>query len=244
MPPFLAELVGTMMLVLLGDGVVANVLLNKSKGQNSGWIVITTGWGLGVAVAVYCVGSISGGHLNPAVTLGLAAIGKFSWNLVPAYIAAQVAGAVIGSIIVWLAYFPHWRETPDAGAKLGVFCTSPAIKLAPMNLLTEIVGTFVLVLGVLAILSPDNLVPNSGFDKGFGPFLVGALVWSIGLSLGGPTGYAINPARDFGPRLAHSFLPIAGKGDSNWGYAWVPVVGPIIGGILGAWFYKLLWNPA
>lgn len=243
MSPFLAELVGTMMLVLLGDGVVANVLLNKSKGQNSGWIVITTGWGLGVAVAVYCVGSISGGHLNPAVTLGLAAIGKFSWNLVPAYIAAQVAGAVIGGVIVWLAYFPHWKETSDPGAKLGVFCTSPAIKLAPMNLVTEIIGTFVLVLGVLAILSPDNLVPNSGFDKGFGPFLVGVLVWSIGLSLGGPTGYAINPARDFGPRLAHFFLPIAGKGDSNWSYAWVPIIGPIIGGILGAWFYKLLWNP-
>jgi glycerol uptake facilitator protein len=243
MSPFLAELVGTMILVLLGDGVVANVSLNKSKGQNSGWIVITTGWGLGVAVAVYCVGSISGGHLNPAVTLGLAAIGKFSWTLVPAYIAAQVAGAVIGGVIVWLAYFPHWKETADPGTKLGVFCTSPAIKLAPMNLATEIIGTFVLVLGVLAILSPDNLAPNSGFDKGFGPFLVGLLVWSIGLSLGGPTGYAINPARDFGPRLAHFFLPIAGKGDSNWSYAWVPIVGPIIGGILGAWFYKLLWNP-
>jgi glycerol uptake facilitator protein len=233
-----------MILVLLGDGVVANVLLNKSKGQNSGWIVITTGWALAVAVAVYCVGSISGAHLNPAVTLGLAAIGKFSWTLVPAYLVAQVAGAVIGGVLVWLAYFPHWKETSDAGTKLGVFCTAPAIKLAPMNLVTEIIGTFVLVLGVLAVLSPDNLVPNSGFDKGFGPFLVGVLVWSIGLSLGGPTGYAINPARDFGPRLAHFLLPIAGKGDSNWGYAWVPIVGPIIGGILGAWFYKLLWNPA
>jgi len=243
MSPFLAELIGTMILIVLGDGVVANVVLNKSKGQNSGWIVITTGWALGLAVAVYCVVSISGAHLNPAVTLGLAVIGKFSWSLVPVYIFAQVTGAVIGATVVWLAYFPHWKETADAGSKLGVFCTSPAIRMTPMNLFTEIIGTFVLVLGLLAILSPDNLAPHSGFDKGFGPFLVGVLVWSIGLSLGGPTGYAINPARDFGPRLAHFCLPIAGKGDSNWSYAWVPIVGPIIGGMLGAWFYKLLWNP-
>jgi glycerol uptake facilitator protein len=244
MAPFLAELIGTMILVILGDGVVANVLLNKSKGQNSGWIVITTGWALGVAVAVYCVASISGGHLNPAVTLGLAAIGKFSWAAVPGYIVSQVIGGFLGGVVVWLAYLPHWRETPDAGFKLGVFCTAPAIRAAPMNLLTEMIGTFVLVLGVLAILSPSNLVPNSGFDKGLGPFLVGVLVWSIGLSLGGPTGYAINPARDLGPRLAHFVLPVAGKGDSNWGYAWVPIAGPVIGGIAGAWFYKLLWNPA
>jgi len=244
MSPFLAELVGTMLLIILGDGVVANVVLNKSKGQNSGWIVITTGWALGVAVAVYCVAAISGAHLNPAVTLGLATIGKFRWELVPAYILAQVTGAAIGAVIVWLAYFPHWKETVDPGSKLAVFCTGPAIPMTAMNLITEVIGTFVLVLGVLAILSPGNLVPNSGFDKGLGPFLVGVLVWSIGLSLGGPTGYAINPARDFGPRLAHFVLPIAGKGDSNWNYAWVPIIGPIIGGILGAWFYKLLWNPA
>ena len=244
MSPFLAELIGTMILIVLGDGVVANVLLNKSKGQNSGWIVITTGWALGVAVAVYCVVSVSGAHLNPAVTLGLAAIGKFPASLVPTYIVAQVTGAAIGGALVWLAYFPHWKETADSGAKLAVFCTGPAIRMTPMNLVTEIIGTFVLVLGVLAILSPSNLAPHSGFDKGFGPFLVGVLVWSIGLSLGGPTGYAINPARDFGPRLAHFLLPIAGKGDSNWSYAWVPIVGPILGGILGAWFYKLLWNPA
>ena len=244
MSPFLAELIGTMILIVLGDGVVANVLLNKSKGQNSGWIVITTGWALGVAVAVYCVVSVSGAHLNPAVTLGLAAIGKFPSSLVPIYIVAQVTGAVLGGALVWLAYFPHWKETADSGAKLAVFCTGPAIRMTPMNLVTEIIGTFVLVLGVLAILSPSNLAPNSGFDKGFGPLLVGVLVWSIGLSLGGPTGYAINPARDFGPRLAHFVLPIAGKGDSNWSYAWVPIVGPILGGILGAWFYKLLWNPA
>jgi glycerol uptake facilitator protein len=244
MSPFLAEFIGTTILVLLGDGVVANVLLNKSKGHNSGWIVITAGWALGVAVAVYSVGSISGGHLNPAVTLGLAAIGKFSWNSVAGYIFAQMMGAFLGGVLVWLAYFPHWKETADAEAKLGVFCTAPAIRMTPMNLLTEIIGTCVLVLGVLAILSPSNLVPNSGFEKGFGPFLVGVLVWSIGLSLGGPTGYAINPARDLGPRLAHFVLPIAGKRDSNWSYAWVPVLGPILGGLLGAWCYEFLWNAA
>src|SRR5438552_1497443 len=244
MSPFLAELIGTMILIILGDGVVANVVLNKSKGQNSGWIVITTGWALGVAVAAYCVAAIVGAHLIPAVTLGLAIIGKFRWELVPTYILAQVTGAAIGAVIVWLAYFPHWKETVDPGSKLAVFCTGPAIPMTAMNLITEVIGTFVLVLGVLAILSPGNLAPNSGFDKGLGPFLVGVLVWSIGLSLGGPTGYAINPARDFGPRLAHFVLPIAGKGDSNWNYAWVPIIGPIIGGILCAWFYKLLWNPA
>lgn len=244
MSPFLAELVGTMILVLLGDGVVANVLLNKSKGQNSGWIVITAGWALGVAVAVYCVGAYSGGHLNPAVTIGLASIGRFPWNDVAAYVVAQMIGALLGGVLVWLAYFPHWKETADPGSKLGVFCTGPAIRLTPMNLVTEAIGTFVLVLGVLAILSPANLIPHSGFDKGFGPFLVGVLVWSIGLSLGGPTGYAINPARDLGPRIAHFLLPISGKGGSNWDYAWVPVLGPIVGGILGALFYKLLWNPA
>jgi len=243
MSPFLAEFVGTMLLVILGDGVVANVLLTKSKGHNSGWIVITAGWGLGVAVAVYMVGAFSGAHLNPAVTLGLAAIGKFAWPSVAGYVVAQVLGGVIGGMIVWLAYHPHWKVTPDPATKLAVFCTGPAIRATPLNVVTEVIGTFILVLGVLAILSPQNLVPNSGFDKGLGPFLVGVLVWSIGLSLGGPTGYAINPARDFGPRLAHFLLPIPGKGDSNWSYAWVPVVGPLAGGVLGAVFYKLLWKP-
>ena len=243
MSPFTAELIGTMLLVILGDGAVANVLLNKSKGQNSGWIVITAGWALGVAVAVYSVNSISGAHLNPAVTFGMAAIGKFAWSDVPGYVTAQIIGGFLGGVVVWLAYLPHWAETKDQGLKLAVFCTAPAIRKPPMNLLTEIIGTFVLVLGVLAILSPKNLVPHSGFDTGFAPFLVGILVWSIGLSLGGPTGYAINPARDLGPRLAHFFLPIAGKGNSDWNYAWIPVIGPIIGGILGAVFYKLLWNP-
>lgn len=241
MSPFIAEIIGTMLLIILGDGVVANVVLHQSKGQNSGWIVITTGWALAVAFAVYCVGAISGAHLNPAVTLGLASIGKFDWALVPAYIAAQMIGAFLGGVVVWLAYLPHWDVTKDQGAKLGVFCTAPAIRKPMANLVTEIIGTFILVLGVLAILSPKNLVPNSGFDVGFGPFLVGIIVWSIGLSLGGPTGYAINPARDLGPRLAHALLPIPGKGGSDWSYAWVPILGPVIGGVLAAVFYRALW---
>ena len=241
MTQFTAELIGTALLVLLGDGVVANVLLNKTKGQNSGWIVIATGWGLAVALAVYSVNNFSGAHLNPAVTLGMATIGKTAWADVPVYAAAQLLGAYLGAALVWLAYLPHWRETADAGAKLGVFCTGPAIRRPCGNLLTEIIGTFVLVLGVLAILTPKNLQPAHGFDTGLGPLLVGLLVFGIGVSLGGPTGYAINPARDLGPRLAHALLPIAGKGGSDWGYAWVPVVGPLIGGVLGALCYRALW---
>ncbi len=241
MSPFVGELLGTMLLIILGDGVVANVLLTKSKGYNGGWIVITAGWGLGVALAVYTVSAASGAHLNPAVTIGLAAIGKFAWALVPGYLLAQMIGAFLGAVVVWLAYLPHWAVTEDKSAKLGVFCTGPAIRKPLANLLTEIIGTAVLVLGVLAVLSPENLAPNSGFDTGFAPFLVGILVWSIGLSLGGPTGYAINPARDLGPRLAHFLLPIAGKGDSDWSYAWVPIVGPLVGGVLGAVLYKWAW---
>ena len=239
--PWLAELDGTMLLIILGGGVVANCLLNKSKGHNAGWIVITAGWGLGVAVSVYCVGSFSGGHLNSAVTLALAIVGKFDWANVPAYLAAQLAGAFLGGVVVWLAYLPHWEATDDQGAKLGVFATGPAIRKPCANMLCEIIGTTVLVLGALAIGTKANLNPEFGWDKGFGPTLVGVLVWAIGLSLGGPTGYAINPARDLGPRLAHALLPIAGKGGSDWGYAWVPVVGPLLGGVLGAMIYKLLW---
>jgi glycerol uptake facilitator protein len=241
MSPYLAEVIGTAILITLGDGVVANVVLQKSKGHNGGWIVIASGWALGVTVAVYLVGAISGAHLNPAVTLGLAAIGRFSWALVPGYIAAQMLGAFLGAVVVWLAYLPHWAATEDRGLKLAVFCTRPSIRQPGANLLTEIIGTAILMLGVLAILRPENLVPNTGFDKGFAPFLVGLLVAAIGLSLGGPTGYAINPARDLGPRLAHALLPIAGKGDSDWGYAWVPIVGPVIGGVLGALFFQCCW---
>jgi glycerol uptake facilitator len=241
MSPFLAEVVGTMLLIILGDGVVANVVLNRTKGQNSGWIVITTGWALGVTVAVYAVGTFSGAHLNPAVTIGLASIGKFAWGLVPIYVAAQMLGAFLGGTIVWLAYLPHWKETPDPAAKLAVFCTGPAIRHAPSNVITEVIGTAVLVLGVLAILTPKNLNPEYGWNVGLGPALVGVIVWAIGLSLGGPTGYAINPARDLGPRIAHAVLPIAGKGSSDWGYAWIPVVGPVIGGVIAALLYKALW---
>ncbi len=230
-----------MLLVILGDGVVANVVLNRTKGQNAGWIVITAGWAFGVTVAVYAVGSFSGAHINPAVTLAMASLGKLAWASVPVYVAGQMLGAFLGAGVVWLAYLPHWPVTESQASKLGVFCTGPAIRNPSANLLTEIIGSFVLVLGVLAILTPKNLNPEHGWNAGFGPFLVGILVWAIGLSLGGPTGYAINPARDLGPRLAHALLPIAGKGPSDWGYAWIPVAGPVIGGLIAALLYKLCW---
>jgi len=237
MTSFMAELVGTMILVILGDGVVAGVVLNKTKAQNSGWMVITTGWGMAVAMGVYAAGRISGAHINPAVTLGLAAIGKFPWSSVPSYLAAQFLGAFLGGVVVWLAYLAHWPVTEDQGAKLAVFSTGPAIRRLPMNVLTEAIGTFVLVFGILAIVA--NTAPA---QSGLTPLLIGFLVWAIGLSLGAPTGYAINPARDLGPRLAHALLPIAGKGSSDWGYAWVPVVGPIIGGLLGATAYVKIFG--
>jgi glycerol uptake facilitator protein len=232
MQPFTAEVLGTMLLVLLGDGVVAGVLLNKSKAQNAGWMVITTGWALAVAMAVYAVGRISGAHINPAVTIGLAVAGKFPWAEVPLYIGAQFIGGFLGAVLVWLAYLPHWAATEDKTSKLIVFSTVPAIRRYPANLVTEIVGTFVLVLGVLAITA--NAAP---IQSGLTPLLIGFLVWAIGLSLGAPTGYAINPARDLAPRIAHALLPIAGKGGSDWSYSWVPVVGPVLGGVVGAVVY-------
>jgi glycerol uptake facilitator protein len=241
MNPYLAEFIGTAMLILLGDGVVANVLLGKSKGQGGGWIVITFGWGMAVMMAAYSVGAISGAHINPAVTIGLAAIGKFAPAKVAGYVVAQIAGAVVGAMFVWLAYLPHWKETPDAGAKLAVFSTIPAIRSTLANLLCETIGTATLVFGVLAVPSGTNLT-EPGWVNGYGPFLVGLLVFAIGLSLGGPTGYAINPARDLGPRLAHAILPIAGKGGSDWRYSWIPIVGPICGGVIGAWTYRLLYT--
>lgn len=230
MSPFVGEVVGTMILILLGDGVVANVLLNKSKGQNSGWIVIATGWGLAVAMAVYVAGQFSGAHINPAVTVGLAAAGEFPWGSVPLYLAGQFLGAFIGAVLVYLTYLPHWKETENADLKLAVFCTGPQVRSYGKNLLTEIIGTFMLVLGVMGIVA-------NGYPDGWNPLAVGFLVWVIGLSLGGPTGYAINPARDLAPRIAHAILPIPGKRDSDWAYSWVPVVGPIIGGILGGLFF-------
>lgn len=230
MSAILGELIGTMILIIFGGGVVAGVVLKGTKSENSGWMVITMGWGLGVAIAVYAVGGISGAHINPAVTVGLALIGEFSWALVPGYIIAQTIGAFIGAALVWLHYYPHWKVTDDQGAKLAVFSTGPAIRHTPANLFSEIFGTFILILGILAI-------GANQFTEGLNPLIVGFLIVVIGLSLGGTTGYAINPARDLGPRIAHFLLPIAGKGDSDWKYAWIPVVGPIIGGGLGALFY-------
>ncbi len=237
----LAEFFGTTILILLGDGVVANGVLKQTKGHESGWIVITAGWACAVAVAVYCTMAVSGAHLNPAVTLGLASIGRFPWSDVPAYLAAQMAGAFVGAVLVWLSYLPHWRMTADPAAKLAVFCTAPAVRHPVSNLFTEVIGTALLVLGVLAILAPVNLPPGSGFEKALAPALVGLLVLAIGLSLGGSTGYAINPARDLGPRLAHAVLPIAGKAGSDWGYAWIPVLGPALGGVIGAQLYRAFW---
>jgi len=253
---FTAELVGTFLLILLGGGVCANVSLKKTCGHDSGWIVVTAGWGLAVAMAIYAVVNFSGAHINPAVTLGLASIGELPWSDVPKYVVAQFLGAILGATTVWLAYLPHWEATEDPATKLGVFSNAPAIRKPFANLLCEIIGTFVLVFGVLAIFSPDALTPvqenfggtdeSKGLQQewafGLKPLLVGLLVFSIGLSLGGPTGYAINPARDLGPRIAHALLPIHGKGKSDWGYAWIPVIGPCIGGVLGALAYKALWQ--
>src|SRR5262245_18009586 len=247
MDKLLAETVGTALLLLLGDGVVANVLLARSKGQNSGWIVITVGWGVAVTMAVYAVGRISGAHLNPAVTIGLASIGSFSWAAVPGYIFAQLLGAFLGAALVWLAYSPHWALTAESDTKLAVFATGPAVRKPVANLVTEIIGTAVLVFGILGIganaqmlTRPNEIDLSVVFSNGLQPLLVGILVLGIGVSLGGPTGYAINPARDLGPRLAHAILPIPGKGDSDWDYAWIPVVGPIIGGVLGALVFKIV----
>ncbi|HET7217374.1 MAG TPA: MIP/aquaporin family protein [Vicinamibacterales bacterium] len=244
MQTLLAEAVGTMLLILLGDGVVANVLLTKSKGQNAGWIVVTTGWGVAVAIAVYAVGRISGAHLNPAVTIGLASIGSFPWSDVPGFVAAQMVGAFAGAVLVWLTYLPHWAITEDADLKLAVFATGPAVPHPLSNFITEVVGTAVLLFGILAIAANAQTLTRPGdvdlsvvFSRGLQPLLVGILVLGIGLSLGGPTGYAINPARDLGPRLAHAVLPIPGKRDSDLSYAWLPVLAPIVGGVLGAMLY-------
>jgi glycerol uptake facilitator protein len=233
---FGAEAIGTALLILLGDGVVAGVLLSKSKAENSGWIVITWGWAMGVMVGVFAVGQFSGAHLNPAVTFGFVLIGNIDWSDVPKYLLGEFAGAMIGATLVWLSYLSHWRETEDPGLKLAVFCTAPAIRNTAHNIITEIVGTFVLVFGVLAFFA-DKATKGAGL----GGLLVGLLVLAIGLSLGGPTGYAINPARDLGPRIMHAILPIPGKGGSDWGYSWIPVVGPLIGGGLGALAFDLFF---
>jgi glycerol uptake facilitator protein len=237
--PVFGEFVGTLVLILLGDGVVAGVLLKHSKSENAGWLAITAGWAFavfaGVFTAIAC-GSADA-HLNPAVTVGFAVMtGDFA-KVVP-YAIAQLAGAFAGAVLVWLHYGPHWRVTANPEFKLGTFCTIPAIRHTPSNLASEIIGTFVLVLVVAAIFS--TRVAATGPVSGLGPYLVGSLVWGIGLSLGGPTGYAINPARDLGPRLAHAVLPIPGKRNSDWGYAPIPVIGPLIGGALAGLFLGLL----
>jgi glycerol uptake facilitator protein len=237
MTPFLGELVGTAVLLLLGDGVVANVVLGQTKGQNSGWIVITFGWGMAVFVAVFIVAAASGAHINPAVTLGLAIAGKFAWAQVPIYLAGQMLGAALGAFLMWLHYRPHFAVTNDPNAKLAVFCTAPAIRDTPSNFVSEVIGTFVLVFAVLYLAAPE--VGLGALDA----LPVGLLVLVIGLSLGGTTGYAINPARDLSPRLMHALLPIPKKRDSDWSYAWVPVVGPVVGGALAAGVYLLLGDP-
>ena len=230
MSPVLAEFLGTMLLIIFGGGVVAGVVLKGTKSEAGGWIVITLAWGLGVAMAVYAVGDISGAHINPAVTVGLAAVGDFAWADVPGYVIAQLAGAFTGAVLVFFHFYPHWKATDDQGAKLAVFSTGPAIKHTPQNYFSEVLGTFVLLFGIM-------FLGGNSFSDGLGPLITGFLIVAIGLSLGGTTGYAINPARDLGPRIAHALLPIKGKGSSDWGYSWIPVVGPIIGGGLGTTAY-------
>ncbi|KMQ66179.1 MIP (Major intrinsic protein) family permease [Chryseobacterium angstadtii] len=242
MNPFTAELIGTMLMILLGNGVVANVVLKNTKGNNSGWIVITTAWALAVFVGVTVAGPVSGAHLNPAVTIGLAVAGKFSWDLAPSYIAAQMLGAMLGAFLVWLFNKDHFAITEDEGAKLACFSTGPAIRNTFSNLVSEIIGAFVLVFVIFHFSDPNiSLTTDPTAKVGLGS--VGALpvtllVWAIGLSLGGTTGYAINPARDLGPRIMHALLPV--KGSSDWGYAWIPIVGPILGSIIAAVLYGIL----
>ena len=244
MSPPLAEFIGTALLILLGNGVVACALLAKSKGQNAGWIVITAGWSMAVFVAVFSVARVSGAHLNPAVSLAMALEGHLPWASFAPYVIAQMLGAMTGAALVWIAYLPHWKITEDSDLKRACFCTAPAIRSTPANMACEAIGTFVLIFGVFcmkgASSSPDgaSIFP---IDLGaLGALPVGLLVFAIGLSLGGPTGYAINPARDFGPRIVHALLPIAGKGGSDWSYAWIPVVGPLIGAALASLLYSLL----
>ncbi|MCJ7689462.1 MAG: aquaporin family protein [Clostridiaceae bacterium] len=234
MSVYLAEFLGTAILVLLGDGVVANVVLNKTKGNNSGWIVISFGWALAVAIPVFIFGPISGGIINPALTLSLAVIGKFPWNQVPGYIIAQILGGIVGASLVYLHYKNHIDATDDADAKRAVFCTGPAIKNTFQNFVSEFIGTFILVFTLLGF-------ENTKFADGLAGFVVGGIILVIGVSLGGTTGFAINPARDLGPRIAHAFLPIKNKQGSDWGYAWIPVLGPICGGIVAALFFKTIF---
>jgi len=234
MTPYMAEFFGTMILILLGNGVVAGVILKGTKSENAGWLTIVIGWGLAVTLAIYAVGRISNAHLNPAITIALWASGDFQSDLVVGYILAQFAGAFVGAILVWIHYLPHWRISDNPSTKLAVFCCAPAIRSTLPNLISEIIGTMVLVTAIL-------FIGANKFAEGLNPLIVGALIMSIGLSLGGTTGFAINPARDLAPRVAHFLLPIPGKGSSDWSYSWIPVAGPLIGGLLGAGLYKVLF---
>lgn len=231
MSPYFAEFIGTTLLVLLGDGIVAGVVLKDTKSNNAGWLTICIAWGLAVALAIYAVGNVSGAHLNPAVTLAMAYSGSFPWNQVTGYCVAQLAGAFVGAVLVWIQYYSHWGRTNDASAKLAVFCTAPAVRSPLINLMSEMIATTVLIMGLL-------FIGANKFADGLNPLIVGVLITSIGLGLGGTTGFAINPARDFGPRLAHFVLPIPGKRDSDWSYSWIPVLGPILGGFLGVFLYQ------
>ena len=242
MNQFTAELIGTMFVILLGNGVVANVVLSGTKGESGGWIVITTGWALGVFTGVVIAGPYSGAHLNPAVTIGLAIAGKFNWADAPMFILAQFIGAMLGALLVWLTYKDHFKVTHDPGCKAAVFCTAPAIRNTTTNLIGEVVGTFVLIFVIFYFTNPE-MGDKTPFGLGsLGALPVAFLVWGIGLSLGGTTGYAINPARDLGPRIMHALLPIPKKGDGNWGYAWIPVIGPIIGAAIAALLFLYLKN--
>lgn len=241
MSPFIAELIGTMLLILLGDGVVANVVLKDTKGNNSGWIVITTAWGLAVFVGVVVAGPYSGAHLNPAVTIALAIAGKFAWAQVSLYIAAQFLGAMIGSFLVWVMYYDHFQRTNDPASILAVFCTGPAVRNYISNITSEVIGAFVLLFTIFYISGAQIVPTNTPIGLGsVGAIPVALLVWVIGLSLGGTTGYAINPCRDLGPRIMHMILPIKNKGTSDWPYAWIPVLGPIVGAAIAAGVYLLI----
>ncbi|HJP63679.1 MAG TPA: MIP/aquaporin family protein [Mucilaginibacter sp.] len=241
MSPFMAEFIGTMLLILLGDGVVANVLLNDTKGNNSGWIVITTAWGLAVFVGITVAGPYSGAHLNPAVTIGLAVAGKFLWSNVLSYITAQMLGAMCGAFLVWVMYYDHFKRTNEPGSVLAVFCTGPAVRNYVSNIASEIIGAFVLIFVVFYVTGAEIKPTKVPIGLGsVGAIPVAFLVWVIGLSLGGTTGYAINPARDLGPRIMHAILPIKSKGTSDWAYAWIPIIGPVIGGVIAALVYMQL----
>jgi glycerol uptake facilitator protein len=234
MTPYTAEFFGTMILILLGEGVVAGVLLRDSKAEGAGWLTIVVAWGLAVTLAIYAVGSISGPHLNPAITIALLVTGDFPADQVPGYLMAQFAGAFCGAILVWIHYMPHWRRTDDPGRKLAVFCCAPAVRSYASNFISEAIATAVLVLGIL-------FIGANKFAEGLNPLVIGGLIIAIGLSLGGTTGFAINPARDLAPRFAHFILPIHGKGPSDWAYSWVPVAGPLVGGIGGALIFRMLF---